>query len=424
MTTTLHDEETQEITMDTENEGVVDTSVTDSDNIADAVDSDTTAENGEALSAETAKDQKAEMKRREADARRKAANKVISSLNTRYKKKQIDNSVPVIGRVKDRPIVLDTLSTGSIVGDYVLGGGLAKGRIIEIYGPEASGKTSIALVAAAQVQRSGGQVVFFDLEYALNAKYAASLGVNFDELTVCQPDTAEVAFDMMRDIIDSNAFDLIIVDSVPSLIPAKRLEKSAEDATISILAKLMSEQLSILAAKTSKSQTTIIFLNQTREKVGVMYGNPETTSGGKALPFYASQRLRVGRKAVVKRDGKNIGTTVVFKCIKNKIGEPFRVAETTLTFTTGISREDEIAEVGERFGIVERVGNSRTYVRKSTGEVITKVSRGDIAKVLREDRDLFEGLVSDLKVALESGADGGAEEEPTDRDDDHEVDDD
>lgn len=320
----------------------------------------------------------------------------------------------LIAKLSDRPMNVKTTSSGSLVLDSILGGGLAVGRIIEIYGPEASGKTSIALTAGGYIQKQGGNVAFIDLENALDPAYAAKLGVDVENLAVAQPDYAEQALELVEQLAQTKLVDLIIVDSVAALVPKLELEGDMDQNSIGLVARLMSRSLKKLVSTANKSGTTIIFINQTRDAIGGFspVGTPQTTTGGKALKFFASQRIDVRRRQQVKEGKDIIGNEVRLKIVKNKIAPPFAEGLTVLTFNKGINRQAEMIQVGPDYpGVILRP-NSRTYVEAETGEVIGTSKAAAIAK-LEEDPALYERLAEALKKTIaEALLEGTTKEDP------------
>lgn len=306
----------------------------------------------------------------------------------------------LISKLSDRPMDVKTISGGSLVLDSILGGGLAVGRIIEIYGPEASGKTSIALTAAGNVQRDGGNVAFIDLENALDPKYAKKLGVDIDNLAVAQPDTAEQALELVEQLAQTKLVDLIIVDSVAALVPKLELEGDMEQGSIGLVARLMSRSLKKLVGTANKSGTTIIFINQVRAQIGGFSpnGTPETTTGGKALKFFASQRIDVRRRQQVKEGKEIIGNEIRLKVVKNKIAPPFAEGLTILTFGQGINRQAEMIQVGPDYGVITKP-NARKYVETATGEVIAN-SKADAIARLEADPEMYARLAEALSAVI------------------------
>lgn len=309
----------------------------------------------------------------------------------------------LIAKLSERPLNVETISSGSLVLDSILGGGFPVGRLIEIYGPEASGKTSIALTAVANVQRNGGTAAFIDLENALDPKYARKLGVDLDNLAVSQPDYAEQALELIQQLAETGVVDIIVVDSIAALVPKLELEGDMDQQSIGLVARLMSRSLKKLVSAANRNKTTIIFVNQTRDAIGGFspVGVPQTTPGGKAMKFYASQRVDVRRRQQVK-DGKEIiGNEIRLKVVKNKIAPPFGEGLTILTFNKGINRAAELVSTGPELGIIT-MPNNRTYVETATGEVIAK-SKADAVAAIEADPELFKRLSEELKRVLDDG---------------------
>ncbi|MCD8209340.1 MAG: recombinase RecA [Coprobacillus sp.] len=273
-------------------------------------------------------------------------------------------------RLGDRPSVdVDVIPTGSLLLDECLGvGGYPKGRIVEIFGPESSGKTTLALHAIAECQKKGGRAAFIDAEHAVDPVYAKALGVDIDELILSQPDSGEQALEIVQMLAASNAFDLIIVDSVAALVPQAELEGEMVDSSVGMQARLMSKALRKITGTLNKSETAVIFINQLREKVGVLYGNPETTSGGRALKFYASIRLDIRRSEAIKQGNEIIGNTVKVKVVKNKVSPPFKSCDLDIIYGKGISKSAEILELAVEKGIINKSGSWFEYDGAKIGQ--------------------------------------------------------
>lgn len=310
-------------------------------------------------------------------------------------------------RLGERPKAdVRAIPTGSIALDVALGiGGFPRGRIIEIYGPESSGKTSLALHAIANAQADGGIVAFVDAEHALDPEYARALGVDTDALLVSQPDTGEQALEITDMLVRSGAVDLIVIDSVAALVPRAEIEGEMGDSHVGLQARLMSQALRKITGGLNNSGTTAIFINQLREKVGVMFGSPETTSGGRALKFYASVRLDIRRIETMKDAGEAVGNRTRVKVVKNKVSSPFRQAEFDIIYGQGISREGSLIDVGVEQGIVRKSGAWYTYEGDQLGQGKEKVRA-----FLKENPDLANEIEKKIKEKLGVGAttDSGA----------------
>jgi recombination protein RecA len=300
---------------------------------------------------------------------------------------------------------IEAISTGAISIDYALGvGGLPRGRVVEIFGPESSGKTTLALQVIAEAQKTGGMAAFVDAEHALDAQYAQKLGVDLDNLLVSQPDNGEQALEIVEVLVRSNSVDVVVVDSVAALVPKAEIEGEMGEAQMGLQARLMSQALRKLTGAVSKSKTTLIFINQLREKIGVMFGNPETTTGGRALKFYASVRIDIRRIASIKDGDQIIGGRTRVKIVKNKVAPPFREAEFDVMYGEGISREGDLLDLAVEKRIVEKSGAWFAFAgeRLGQGRENAKLFLKENALVRQavEDRVRKElGLARDVEVA-------------------------
>jgi recombination protein RecA len=290
-------------------------------------------------------------------------------------------------------IEIETISTGSLGLDIALGvGGLPRGRIIEIYGPESSGKTTLALHAIAEAQKTGGTAAFVDAEHALDPSYAKKLGVNIDELIVSQPDTGEQALEIVDTLVRSNAVDVLVVDSVAALVPRAEIEGEMGDSHVGLQARLMSQALRKLTGSINRSKCTVIFINQVRMKIGVMYGNPETTTGGNALKFYASVRLDIRRTGQIKDRDDIVGNTTRVKVVKNKVAPPFKQVEFDIMYGEGVSKVGEILDLGVKAGIVDKSGAWFSYDSVRIGQ-----GRENAKTYLRENPEMAEKLETAIR---------------------------
>ena len=289
-----------------------------------------------------------------------------------------------------------SISTGSISIDYALGiGGVPRGRVVEVYGPEASGKTTLALQVIAQAQRRGGNAAFIDAEHALDPRYARNLGVVLDNLLVSQPDHGEQALEITETLIRSGAVDVVVVDSVAALVPRAEIEGEMGDAQVGLQARLMSQALRKLTGVVSKSNTCLLFINQLREKIGVMFGNPETTTGGRALKFYASVRVDIRRIGAIKDGDRVVGGRTRVKVVKNKVAPPFRVAEFDIMYGEGISREGDLLDLAVDHRIVEKSGAWFSYAGERLGQ-----GRENVKGLLREKAEVFSAIEAEVRKAL------------------------
>ncbi len=313
---------------------------------------------------------------------------------------------------------VDKISTGSLSLDVALGiGGVPKGRVVEIYGPESSGKTTIALHIAAEAQKKGGTAAFIDVEHALDPIYAGALGVDIDSLLVSQPDTGEQAMEICEALVRSGAIDVVVVDSVAAMVPRAEIEGEMGDSHVGLQARLMSQALRKLTGSIGKTNTVVVFINQLREKVGVMYGNPETTPGGRALKYYASVRIDVRRIESLKQGGEVVGNRTRAKVVKNKVAPPFREAEFDIMFGQGISKVGEILDIGVNMGIVQKSGSWFSYgdVRLGQGRDNIKeyfIQNPDLAQEIEEK--VFAKLAEENKKTVNRLAARKAEAAPAD----------
>ncbi|MDD6121348.1 MAG: recombinase RecA [Solobacterium sp.] len=301
-------------------------------------------------------------------------------------------------KLGDRALVeVDVISSGSLSIDNVLGvGGFPRGRIIEIYGPESSGKTTLALQAIAECQKGGGKCAFIDAEHAIDPKYAKALGVDVDELILSQPDSGEQALEIAEVLIKSGAIDLIVIDSVAALVPQAELDGEMGDSNIGLHARLMSKAMRKLAGSMSANNCTAIFINQLREKVGVMFGNPEVTTGGRALKFYASIRLEVRKSEAIKNGSEVVGNKVNVKCAKNKVAPPFKSCTVEIYYGEGISHLSEVVSLGVELGIIDKSGSWFSYKGEKIGQGSDSV-RAYLKANPEEDEEITEAIK--LKLA-------------------------
>jgi recombination protein RecA len=325
--------------------------------------------------------------------RQKALDAALAQIDKQFGK----GSVMRLGDEVRAPI--EVIPTGSIALDVALGiGGLPRGRVVEIYGPESSGKTTVALHAVANAQRQGGIAAFIDAEHALDPEYAAKLGVDTDALLVSQPDTGEQALEIMDMLIGSGSLDVIVIDSVAALVPRAEIEGDMGDSHVGLQARLMSQALRKITGRLSQTKTTAIFINQLREKIGVFFGSPETTTGGKALKFYASIRIDVRRIQTLKEGADSVGNRTKAKIVKNKMAPPFKVAEFDIIYGQGISREGGIIDMGVEHGIIKKSGSWFTYDGDQLGQGMENSRR-----FLRDNPELAAELERLIKEKLGVG---------------------
>ncbi|MCI6357798.1 MAG: recombinase RecA [Erysipelotrichaceae bacterium] len=302
-----------------------------------------------------------------------------------------------IMKLGERPNVdVDAIPTGSLSLDFALGvGGYPKGRIIEIYGPESSGKTTFALHAIAECQARGGRAAFVDAEHAIDPVYAKNLGVNTDELILSQPDNGEQALEIVHMLASSNAIDIIVVDSVAALVPQAELDGEMGDSQVGLQARLMSKAMRKLAGILNKSACTVIFINQLREKVGVMYGNPETTTGGRALKFYASIRIEIRRAEVIKEGSDIVGNSVNVKVVKNKVAPPFKTCKVDIIYGQGISKYGEAVDLGTLSGIIKKAGSWYEIDGERIGQ-----GRETAIEYLKEHKDVYDKVLQSIREMM------------------------
>ena len=327
-----------------------------------------------------------------ADDKKRAIETAMQQIERTYGKGSImrfgDNTVSNV----------EAISTGSLALDLALGiGGLPKGRIIEIYGPESSGKTTLALHVLAQAQKAGGEVAFIDAEHAFDSFYAQKLGVDVDNLLISQPDNGEQALEIADSLIRSSAIDIIVIDSVAALTPKAEIEGEMGDSKMGLQARLMSQALRKLTSSISKTKTVCIFINQLRDKIGVVYGNPETTTGGNALKFYASVRIDIRRMSVIKDGEDQLGTRTKVKVVKNKVAPPFKRAEFDIMFGEGISKIGEIVDLGVDYGVVKKAGSWFSYGDRKIGQ-----GRDAVKELLKNDEELRNEIEAKVREAMKT----------------------
>ena len=298
----------------------------------------------------------------------------------------------------DIPVNVEAISTGSLSLDLALGiGGVPRGRIVEIYGPESSGKTTLAIHAIAEAQKAGGIAAFIDAEHAFDSFYAQKLGVDVDNLLISQPDNGEQALEIADSLIRSSAIDIIVIDSVAALTPKAEIEGEMGDSKMGLQARLMSQALRKLTSSISKTKTVCIFINQLRDKIGVVYGNPETTTGGNALKFYASVRIDIRRMSVIKDGEEQLGTRTKVKVVKNKVAPPFKRAEFDIMFGEGISKIGEIVDLGVDYGVVKKAGSWFSYGDRKIGQ-----GRDAVKELLKNDEELRNEIEGKVREAMKA----------------------
>ena len=305
-----------------------------------------------------------------------------------------DGSIMKLG--ENHNVNIELIKSGSLSLDLALGGGYPKGRIIEIYGPESSGKTTLALHVIAEVQKTGGQAAFIDAEHALDPSYAEKIGVQIDNLLISQPDNGEQALEICETLVRSNAVDLIVVDSVAALTPKAEIDGDMGDAQMGLQARLMSQAMRKLTAIISKSKATVIFINQIRMKLGVMFGNPETTTGGNALKFYASVRVDIRRIGQIKNGEDIIGNRTKIKVVKNKIAAPFRTAEFDIMYNEGISKTGDVLDLAVQYGVLDKAGAFLKYNGETIGQ-----GREAVKRLFKENPELFAEIEEKVRTKAE-----------------------
>ena len=329
------------------------------------------------------------------EEKQSSKNKAIEAAVSQIEKQFGKGAVMKLGQ-KDVALRVPAIPTGSIAFDLSLGiGGFPRGRVVEVFGPEATGKTTLALHVIAEAQKQGGQAAFIDAEHALDPVYAASVGLNVDELLISQPDYGEQALEIAEMLVRSNAVDVIVVDSVAALVPKAELEGEMGDAHMGLQARLMSQALRKLTAIVSRSKTCFIFVNQIREKIGFFLGSPETTTGGRALKFYSSMRIDIRRLATIKEGDKVIGNRVKVKVVKNKMAPPFRLSQFDIIYGVGISKEGDLVDTGLDAGILERTGTWYSYKGERLGQ-----GRENVKKLLKENKELAAQLDTEIRRAV------------------------
>jgi recombination protein RecA len=336
-----------------------------------------------------------------AEDRSKALDAALSQIEKQFGK----GSIMRLGS-KGAIVPIAVISTGSIAFDAALGvGGMPRGRVVEIYGPESSGKTTITLQIIAEAQKAGGMAAFVDAEHALDPAYAARLGVDVDNLLVSQPDYGEQALEITEALVRSGAIDVLVVDSVAALVPKSELDGEMGDSHVGLQARLMSQALRKLTGTVSKSRTCLIFINQIREKIGVMFGNPETTTGGRALKFYSSVRIDIRRIASIKDGDSIVGSRTKVKVVKNKVAAPFKNAEFDLMYGEGISHTGELVDMGVEQNIVDKSGAWFSYKGERIGQ-----GRENVKNFLKDNKDIADRIEAELRTAL--GINGSAVPDP------------
>ena len=330
---------------------------------------------------------------KELEAKKKALESALAQIEKRFGK----GSVMTLSSEAVKSV--EAIPSGSLTLDLATGiGGIPRGRVTEVYGPESSGKTTLTLHLIAETQKMGGKAVFIDAEHAFDPKYAKAIGVNLEDLIVSQPDYGEQALEIAETLIRSGAVDVVIIDSVAALVPKAELEGDIEDSNVGLHARLMSKAMRVLKGAVNKSNTALVLINQIREKVGVMFGNPETTTGGRAIKFFADMRLEV-RKKDIKDSGEKVGSRVKVKVVKNKLAPPFKEAEFDVIYGEGISKEGEILDLGEELGIIKKSGSWYSYEDQKIGQ-----GREKAREFLKQNPEIMGEIEQKIREAITGGS--------------------
>jgi recombination protein RecA len=326
---------------------------------------------------------------KELEAKKKALESALAQIEKKFGK----GSIMTLSSEAEKSV--DVIPSGSLTLDIATGiGGVPKGRVVEIYGPESSGKTTLTLHIIAEAQKKGGKAVFIDAEHAFDPKYAKAIGVNLEDLIISQPDYGEQALEIAETLIRSGVIDVIIIDSVAALVPKAELEGDIEDSNVGLHARLMSKAMRVLKGAVNKSNTSLILINQIREKVGVMFGNPETTTGGRAIKFFSDMRLEV-RKKDIKDSGEKVGSRVKVKVVKNKLAPPFKEAEFDVIYGEGISKEGELLDLGEEIGVIKKSGSWYSYGSSKIGQ-----GREKAREFLKQNPEIAQEIESRIREEL------------------------
>lgn len=351
-------------------------------------------------------------KKNEVNEKLQAAQEALAQIRERFG----DGAIMTLG--ESRSTAVDSVSSGCLSLDIALGvGGMPRGRVIEVYGPESSGKTTLAQHIVAEVQKLGGIAAYVDAEHALDPDYARKIGVNVDELLISQPDTGEQALEIVETLVRSNAVDIVVIDSVAALVPKAEIEGEMGDQHMGLQARLMSQALRKLTGIVGKTKTIVLFINQTRMKIGIVFGNPETTTGGMALKFYSSIRVEIRRAAQIKMGEKIIGNRVKVKVVKNKVAAPFRATEFDIMYNEGISVSGDVLDTGVTYGVIKKSGNSYSYRDEKLG-----VGRENAKAFLKSRPDMLAAIRTDVIEAVKQADIGpGTPAQPKDDDADEEA---